>query len=225
MTSCFRGPVRIIQYCIVFFILFLMPWHSFADPLFERVQEDYQNEDWEMRLAAIEKLKGMKDEKTVDFLIKVAGDKREAWEVNIKAIEFLGEIKNTKAVPVLLSILNSRSLKYRCPAIRSYTATALGNFKGDNDILKALIKGIQYNEPLVRIASIQALGNIGNKDAVPYLLPLLKNESISIRLASVSAIERIGDSQTIPYIQAVAEKDSDPDVRNAAKFTLGNLAR
>jgi HEAT repeat protein len=153
----------------------------------------------------------------------VAGDRKEDWSVQIRAIQFMGEIRNPKTLDLLLNIFTTRSRAYDCPAVKSYTAIALGNFKGYNDVVDPLIAGIHNEEPLVREASVQSLGNLGNAKAVPHLIPLLQSPSLAVRLNAIKALESIGDPQAIPYLEDVAEKDSDRVAREIALTAADNL--
>ena len=171
----------------------------------------------------MEKLKDLRDEETVDFLMAVAGDRKEDWSVQIRAIQFMGEIRNPKTVDLLLTIFTSRSSVYECPAIKSYTAIALGNFSGHSEVIDPLIAAIHDEEPLVREASVQSLGKIGNAKAVPHLIPLLQSPSLAMRLSAIKALESIGDPQAIPYLEAIADKDSDRVARETSKIAVRNL--
>jgi len=206
---------------IIFFLA--VPCYCFAGPSLEKIKEEFKNKDWEARLAAMEKLKGLTDEETVDFLMAVAGDRKEHWAVQIRAIQFMGEIRNPKTLDLLLTIFTSRSRAYECPAVKSYTAIALGNFRGYGDIIDPLIAAIYDKEPLVREASVQALGKIGNAKAVPHLIPLLRSPSLAMRLSAIKALESIGDPQAIPYLEDIAEKDSDRVAREISKSAARNL--
>ena len=171
----------------------------------------------------MEQLKGLTDDETVDFLMAVAGDRKEDWSVQIRAIQFMGEIRNPKTLDLLLNIFTTRSRAYECPAVKSYTAIALGNFRGHSDVVDSLIAGIHNEEPLVREASVQSLGNIGNAKAVPHLIPLLQSPSLAMRLSAIKALESIGDPQAIPYLEDVAEKDSDRVAREISTIAVRNL--
>lgn len=135
---------------------------SFAAEGFDKIKADLNSRDWEVRLAAVEKLNNLKEEKTIDLLMKVAEARGEYWPVKIKAIKLLGESAAPKAVEILLSIFNDTFNNWECPAIKSYTALALGNFKGNAKVVDTLISGINDPELFTREASIQSLGRIGN---------------------------------------------------------------
>jgi HEAT repeat protein len=224
-NCCPRITVFAFNYLFSIMLLLTVPCSSFASPSLEKFKAEFKKMDWEKRLVAMEKLKGMKDDETVEFLMSVADDRKEHWTVQIKAIQFMGEIRNPKTLDLLLSIFTSRSSVYECPAIKSYTATALGNFRGYGDVMDPLIAGINNKEPLVREASVQALGNIGNAKAVPHLIPLLRSSSLAMRLSAIKALESIGDPQSITPLEEVAGKDNDRIARETAALAARNLRR
>ena len=216
LASAFKYPLVIILFLAV-------PCSCYAAPSLEKMKAEFKNMEWEARLAAMEKLKDLRDEETVDFLMAIASDRKEHWVVQIKAIQFMGEIRNPKTLDLLLTIFTSRSSVYVCPAIKSYTAIALGNFRGYGDVIDPLITAIHDKEPLVREASVQSLGRLGNAKAVPHLIPLLQSPSLAMRLSAIKALESIGDPQAIPHLEDIAEKDSDRIAREISQIAVRNL--
>jgi len=200
-----------------------------AEDSLDRVKTELGSSDWKIRLAAIEKLEKRRDEKSLDMLMDVAGTRSEYWPVRIKAIVLLGEAQDLRAVELLLSIFNDTFSNWECPSIKSYTALALGNFKGNSKVVEALISGIGDPELLTREASIRSLGRIGDPKAVQHLVGLLGDRSYAIRLSAIKALEEIGDPQAIPHLQHMAEIDSDSFIRSqaleAAKNCIGKGAR
>jgi HEAT repeat protein len=192
---------------------------------FDKIKADLDSREWEVRMAAVERLNNLKDEKTIDLLMQVAENRAEYWPVKIKAIKLLGESSDPKAVHVLLTIFNEPFHNWECPAIKSYTALALGNFKGNTKVVDSLIAGINDRELFTREASIQSLGKIGNPAAVLPLVDALKNESPAVKLSAIKSLEMIGDPQAIPHLQRIAENDNDPVIKDQAKTALKNFSK
>ncbi len=188
-----------------------------------KIKEDLDSSDWHVRLAAVEKLAHRSDEESVNLLLTVAGTRTEYWPVKIKAILLLGETKDPRAKKLLLSIFNDSMLNWECPSIKTYTATALGNFKGDPRVLESLVEGLDDHEKITREASIQSLGKIGNPEAVPYIIEHLNEDSFAIKLSAIEALERIGDPQAIVPLQKIAENDADAFIRSSAIEALDSL--
>jgi HEAT repeat protein len=208
---------------LVITVLCFSPLYCFAEISFTEIRKELNTGDWKIRMAAVEKLENNKDEEAIEILMRVAGDWREYWPVQVKAIQYLGEARNPKSINLLLSVFNSYAQVFYCPAIKSYTALALGNFKGNTKIIESLINGLQSSELLIREASVKALGNIGDISAVPHLIPLLQDKSIAMRLSTLKALENIGDPSVIPHFRTVAEKDPDSIVKKAALMALDNF--
>jgi len=126
-------------------------------------------------------------------------------------------------VEVLPPIFNDATLNWECPALKSYTAMALGSFKGDKRVVDALISGIDDDELLTREASIRSLGKIGSQKAVPQLIRVLNDQHVSIRLSAIKALGEIGNPQAVPYLQRIAESESDSIVKGQAEAALSEL--
>jgi hypothetical protein len=214
--------VRFI-FCLFSVVIMFAPGSIFAEDTLDKIKADLLSRDWEIRRAAVEKLDNRRDEKALNILLDVAGARNEYWPVKIKAIQLLGEAQYVNAVELLLSIFNDPFLNWECPSIKSYTAIALGNFKGNIKVVETLITGVDDRELLIREASIQALGKIGDPKAVPYLVRLLRDRSIAIRLSVIRALEGIGDPKAIPDIQRILESESDSVVKSQAVAALNSF--
>ncbi len=222
--GCKHFLVRAFIYLFLAAVIVVPRTLSAAEDL-SNIREDLKNNDWKIRLAAVEKLSNSRDEKTVRLLMEVADTHGEYWPVKIKAIQLLGETGDPKAIEVLLPIFNDSFLNSECPSIKSYTAAALGHFKDDTRVVNALINGVDDRELLTREASIQALGKIGNSKAVPHLIRLLNDQHVTVRLSSIKALEEIGNPQAIPYLQRIVENDGESVVKSQAKAALSKFQR
>jgi HEAT repeat protein len=192
------------------------PAGIFAEDKLDQIITELNDSNWQVRLAAVERLNKSRDERALNILVDVAGTWTERWPIKIRAIQFLGEARYPKAVKLLLSVFNNSILNWGCPQIKFYTAHALGNFKGNREVIDALTDGVSDPELLVREVSIRSLGKIGNPEAVPYLVRLLGDGSPAIRLSVIEALGGIGDPETIPDIQRAYERENDPMVKSEA---------
>jgi HEAT repeat protein len=212
-----------VLFCSFVGALMAVPGNIFAEDRLDQIKKELNDSSLQVRLAAVEKLDKRRDEGALNILLDVAGTWTERWPVKIRAIQFLGEARYPKAINLLLSIFNNSFLNWECPSIKSYTANALGNFKGNQKVFDALVKGVSDPELLVREASIRSLGKIGDPKAVPHLVGLLRDPSSAIRLSVIDALEGIGDPRVIPDIQRVCESESDSVVKNEALTALNNF--
>jgi len=206
----------------VFLFAFLFAFTAWGDN-FKALESDLDSRDWKVRLSAVERLDKIKEKKSTNLLIQVAGAKGEYWPVKIKAIQILGERADPAAIETLLDIYNDIFLNSECPAIKSYAAAALGSFKNNEAVYNALITGIDDPELLTKEAVIESLGRLGNPDAIEFLIPLLNDESFTVRHSTIKALANIGDKKAIPYLNNAAEKDKDPLLKEIAHLALKSI--
>jgi predicted CXXCH cytochrome family protein len=93
---------------------------------------------------------------------------------------------NPAAIPALIELLSTPS---EGPLVRANAASYLGRFPQDTQAQSALEKSLTDPEPLIR--SMAAL-RIGNKAAVPSLIPALTDPIATVRLASSVALVGMG---------------------------------
>lgn len=213
------GLIILVLVCFISFFLINAP---FAQNI-KDIEAQLNSRDWKARLEAVEKLGKIRDKKSLNLLIQVAGTRAEYWPVKIKAIQFLGEIADPSALEVLLDIYNDPFLNSECPSIKSYAATALGYFKKHDSAYRALITGIDDPELLTREAVIESLGRLGRTEALDILLPLLNSKIFTVRHITIKALTEIGDKRAIPHLRNLAVNDDDPVIREIASMALKNF--
>ena len=209
MLHQYRKIFRRISLCLFLAAVLIAPGKVSAGNDLDGIKAELGKSDWKARLSAVGKLENRKDEEALDMLRAVAGTRGEYWPVKIKAILLLGEAQDPRSVELLLSIFNDPFSNWECPSIKSYTATALGYYKGNSRVVDTLINGMSDRELLTREASIQSLGRIGDSKAVPLLLGLLEDPSAAVRLSVIKALEEIGDPQAIPHLRRISQSDGD----------------
>lgn len=163
----------IFLFILIFFVSIFVK-DATADKI-DEIKVELESYNWQTRLSAVEKLKGIKGERAFNLLMEIADTSVEYWPIKIKAMLLLGEIGNPKAIELLLKIFNDAFLNSECPSIKSHAAIALGHFNKDSRVVDALITGINDGEVLTREASVNSLGKIGNPKAVPLLISALND--------------------------------------------------
>lgn len=181
-----------------------------------------ESKNYHDRLSAVEALGNSQDERAVDTLIDFLTNKGEDWEIQARAIRLLGESKNPRSINILLQYLDDVFLNYDCPAIKWNTAVALGNFKNNSKVFDALIHNLHYDNLQVREAVIQSLGVIGDRKAVPYLIPILKENSFALKYSAIKALESIGDPRAIPHLKRVITYEKDIILKKEAMRAVRN---
>lgn len=183
-----------------------------------------QNSNLQTRLLAVEELGKVKDEKAFNALMEFIVVKGEDWRIKIKVIRLLSEIENPKAKELLVRIFNDPFLNEECPAIKWNTAIALGkDFNKGSRAVDSLIDTLNHNNLLVREASIQSLGKIGDPRAVPFLIQSLNDKSFAIKFSTIKALGDIRDPRAIHFIKQLADNDNDPYIKEAALKVFENL--
>jgi len=106
------------------------------------------------------------------------------------AVHLLGDLKDRRAVPILIPLLTDLQLKYGVP-------WALGEI-GDRAADEALIARLSDSDPSMRVYVIQALVELGAKEALPNLRRLLNDfekrrlgEPITVAQAASAAIVKL----------------------------------
>lgn len=136
------------------------------------------------------------------------------------------------------------------PQLRQFVAYLLGQAR-DSRAIEPLIDALQDEHIGVRGAAANALGNIGDSAAVPYLLPLLRHanpqlvvwaafaltklgrdhfsvlqstlqsEDVDVRRSTILAFQQLGDQRAIPLLLDLQHDDSR---RFSGDTTLGEAA-
>jgi HEAT repeat protein len=135
------------------------------------------------------------------------------------AAEALGTC-GEKAVPLLLTALQSRLVPVRLGAIE-----ALGAIR-DPRAVNPILTIINHDASLeVRWAAVLALGEIGSPDAVPSLVPLLRDPNRYLRYGAATALGRLGwqpESEADTAYLLIARQEWEP-VRNLGAAALPSL--
>ena len=68
-----------------------------------------------------------------------------------------------------------------------------------------------------------ALGQVGDKTAVPGLVQALSDAKPDVRQQAAFALSQVGDPSAVDALTTAMMKDADPDVRQQAAFALGQV--
>jgi len=176
-------------------------------------------------------------EPAVDLLINAVD--HDQLEVRVRAARALGQIEDSRAMQPLINLLKDPSYK-----VREAATIAVQKIGGDRvidlliDSLKdseasvrtaavksltrigelsvaPLIETLHHDNYKVREAAARALGQIGDKQVVEYLIVMLKDESHEVRRTTAKALGLIGDLRAVDSLNLALE-DIKPGVRKAA---------
>jgi HEAT repeat protein len=120
------------------------------------------------------------------------------------AAEALGTCGEAAVLPLIAS-LNSRSVPVRLGAIE-----ALGMIRDSRAVVPLSAIPFQDKSPEVRWAAILALGEVGSVEAVPFLVPILRNPDRYQRYGAAIALGRLGwqpENETDTAYLLIARQD------------------
>ncbi|MCA9082991.1 MAG: HEAT repeat domain-containing protein, partial [Planctomycetaceae bacterium] len=178
------------------------------------LQRYLNGEDIGFRHRAINTLKKLKNPKSVDLLIPFLADPNATTrELAVKAVGALG---SRSPLPKLRELLKTdKEVK-----VRAATARALGELK-DSKSLLALEEAL-HDDRMVACQAVIALGETGQKAAIPALLGQLRNPAADIRMHACGALAQIGGLERTQPLEALLN-DHDPAVRRSAETALTKL--
>ncbi|MEC4675176.1 MAG: HEAT repeat domain-containing protein [Nitrospirota bacterium] len=191
LGACLRDPELSVQEAAAS-VLSTIADERVLDPLISALLSP----DWVVRMHAVKAVNRLRDGKAASTLVLLLQDKVPAvrdeavsalknlghaslpplleaikdsdWRVRLRATEALGELGLPGAIPDLLHLL----VHDPDTAIRQDSARALGKI-GDEQVVDALIQA--SDEDRLRSCVIEALGGIGDRRALGFLLSCVKN--------------------------------------------------
>lgn len=145
----------------------------------------------------IGRIQAAKDRSDVTYLIGALRDP----DHRSFAAKYLGELGAWEAVPPLLLLLDAVD-----PRVRIAAAEALGRL-GAKQARPRLREVAMHDESAgVRSWAIGALGNIGAREDLEFLLPLLNHPFLRVRGATALALGRLGDVRALGPLRVARRK-------------------
>jgi HEAT repeat protein len=180
-----------------------------------------------IRIAVIQTLGRIGDDRAIVPLMSVLGDQKENYRIRLSAAESLGKLGDSQAVNPLIHIVQDEHEPSQY--LKESAVKALGML-GDIRALDPLLdmfqakRGIKDKFNFLKEQLIEAIGRLGssNNKAQQTLLEALEDDSPSIRLSAVESLAEVGDADCIePVLKRLT--DTDDDVALAAVSTLYHL--
>ena len=142
------------------------------------------------------------------------------------SVRTLGAI-GVAAVPALLDTLRtSEDQTARASCVKALAQVAVQSEEGTfpEDGLQALAQGMEDGHPVVQLASVMALGQVG-APALDILIDALKStENVAVATSIANTLGSISDPKSVAALQAVlADPAIDPYVRELAESSLGRM--
>jgi HEAT repeat protein len=162
----------------------------------ERITAGIGHPESMVRGVVVEALAWLGDVHTVPLLIQALDD--ESWTVRVAIVRSLAKIGHASAIPKLVEQLNDDHA-----LVREVAVQVLGEFQVRSavpDLLDCL-----DDEGFVARAAIEALGDIGARDAVEPLIHILEGSDGQLQWSIIEALGKIGDPDAVeallPYLQ------------------------
>jgi len=150
----------------------------------------FNGDDPEERLEGVQGLaESPNEQKAIDALLAGTGD--QDMRIRIKAIDVLGQMKAKDATPLLVQKLFLRDTDIPTKQRILATLGKIGDDRATQPILDFLDRNV---DPAVRGNAIFALGDIGDRTALPRLEAIGNDGSdASLRRCATEAIRKIRD--------------------------------
>lgn len=155
--------------------------HKITDLIIKRTESYSENQ----KIYACNILGDIKDPRAVDTLLSLLTD--EDGNVRFAAAEAIGKIGSKTATISLLHYLNSRMDE---PWEQFPLILTLGEIKDERSVLPLL--HLAENE-MLKQPVLQAISNIGDEHAIPYILDVLKSDDLYLQQTAVLATKKMKD--------------------------------
>jgi HEAT repeat protein len=168
----------------------------------------FGEEDIATRLEGVEGLgENAEDPKAIEYLLRGAADAEPS--VRVKSIDIVGNARIKQAVPLLVQQLFMRDTTL---ATKQHILASLGKI-GDPSATKPILDFLARDvDPSIRGSAVYALGDIGDRAALPQLEKLAKNTTDeNFRGLTQSAIRKF-EQKPAPAVvpPALADRRAPP---------------
>ena len=191
-----------------------------ADSLFEQLKHPNPH----MRDRAMREIVETRDENTIPKLMSALGEEDTVYRR--AAVKTLGEIGMESVPMVVEQMLNSENDTVRASCTKAMAQIAVRH--PDKTFPQAGIDGLRKAMddpyPVVQIASVMSLGEIGTPALDTLLDALRTTDNVAIALTITNTLGSIGDPRAIEVLKALIEDESvDSYVRETAQSALPRL--
>jgi bilin biosynthesis protein len=141
-------------------------------------------------------------------------------------VKVLGAIGEDAVPAVVDALLNSDNVTVRGSAAKALAqiATNYPELPFPEVGLQGLKKAIDDPNPVVHIASVMALGQMGSSAFEILVESLNTTDNVAVQVAIVSALASVGDPRCVEVLTTFANDEAvDSYVRESAKSSLSRL--
>lgn len=192
-----------------------MIWTQDVNGLIDALKHDNKN----VRMSAASALGQIGDIRALEAL-KAVRDNDKNKDVRESAIYSMKTISSIHGVPYYEQ--PTRKSVFNKPKV----STSKINELLDNKDIDGLNRVLKYSkDPLIRMDTALALGVLGDRKGLEYLLKALKDNDADIRANAVIALGEIGDPKAVKPLKELKKYDSDITVRTMAEHSLKSIFR
>ncbi len=165
----------------------------------KQVKADLKSPHIKQRLQAIEALEDLESQAALKHLLEALADS--AWQVRKEAAKVLATYRFPEVTKALVHLLKDNHAGVRNAALQALCQ--IGNQVGD-----FIIDEFSNLNQRGQILSIQVLGEVKAKQAVPFLIQIINQPADpNIKTVAVEALGEIGDRSAVKPLLSVLKED------------------
>ena len=190
------------------------------DSLFERLKHPNPH----LRERAMWEIAESRDENTIPRLMQILDEEDTTYRR--AAVKTLGVIGLDAVPSVVESLLHSDNVTVRGSAAKALAQIAVNypDLAFPEAGLQGLKAAINDPNPVVHIASVMALGQMGSAACDILVESLQTTDNVAVQVAIVNALASIGEQQCVEVLARFANDESvDSYVRESAQSSLSRL--
>ena len=191
-----------------------------TETLFQQLKHPNPN----LRNQAMWELAENYDAETIAKLMSILDD--ENTNYRRAAVKTLGEIGHEAVTPLVAAMLNSENVMVRGSAAKAIAQVVICHPDQplSDEGVQGLKTALQDANPVVNIAAVMAMGEIGEPVVDILIEALQETDNPALAISLVSAIASIGDIRGVEVLQAIINNEAaDSYVRESATSALSRL--
>lgn len=175
-------------------------------PLMSILNDRTQN--YRLRLACAESLGKIGHDHAVNPLLDILQDEREkSIYVKESAVKALGMLGDIRAIEPLIQMLESkRGIRDKFNFLKEQIIEAIARIGSPTrKATDNLIYALSDEAPSIRLAAVEALGEIGDEDCIPMLEKLVFDANDEVACAAIHSIYHLGGEDEIKRLLSTLE--------------------
>ena len=191
------------------------------DALFEQLKHPNPH----LRDRAMWELADMEDETIIPRLMSILDEEDTTYRR--AAVKALGAVGSATIPPLVDAMLNSDNVTVRGSAVKALAQVAICYPEEPfaEEGMQGLAKALNDGNPVVNIAAVMALGQIGSPQAFDILLAALKTtDNVALSVTIANTFGSIKDERGAGVLRSIIDDESvDSYVRESAVSALSRL--